>query len=136
MAADGAATVEVLRAELARAKEQARGSNAAAKKASTELKAEQAARRQNEEKISMMTLELENATGHYEFLEKESKALTTDLDKALQEARKHGRNAEQPMRRFDRRGRLRLESPFCYKLTSVTRTMPSLTKYGVLRTIF
>ena len=34
-----------------------------------------------------MTLELENATGRCEFLEKESKALTADLDKALQEAR-------------------------------------------------
>ena len=87
MAADGAAAVEVLRAELARAKEQARRSNAAAEKASAELKAEQAARRQDEEKISTMTLELENATGRCEFLEKESKALTADLDKALQEAR-------------------------------------------------
>ena len=87
MAAYGAAVVEVLRAELARAKEQARRSNAAAKKASAELKAEQAARRQDEGKISTMTLELENATGRYEFLEKESKALTADLDKALQEAR-------------------------------------------------
>ena len=43
--ADGAAAVEALRAELAQAKEQARFSNAAAKKASAELKAEQAARR-------------------------------------------------------------------------------------------
>ena len=34
-----------------------------------------------------MSLELENATGRCEFLEKESKALTADLDKALQEAR-------------------------------------------------
>ena len=69
MAADGAAAVEVLRAELAQAKEQARRSNAAAEKASAELKAEQAARRQDEEKISMVALELENATGHCQFLE-------------------------------------------------------------------
>ena len=67
-----------------------------------------------------MTLELEDATGRCEFLEKESEALTADL--------------EQPVRRYDRRGRLLLESPFCWKLSSVTRTMPSLTKYGVLRT--
>ena len=40
MTADGAATVETLRAELARAKEQARISNAAALKAAEELKAE------------------------------------------------------------------------------------------------
>ncbi len=45
MNADGAAIVEALRAELARAKEQARFSNVAAEKASAELRAEQAARR-------------------------------------------------------------------------------------------
>ena len=44
VSADSAATVETLRAELARAKEQARMSNVAAKKAADELKAEQAAR--------------------------------------------------------------------------------------------
>ena len=86
MAVDGAAAIEVLRAELAWAKEQARRSNAAAEKASAELKAEQAARRQDEDKISTMTLKLENATSRCEFLE-ESKALMADLDKALQEAR-------------------------------------------------
>ena len=40
MTADGAAAVEILQAELSRAKEQARISNAAAEKASAELKAE------------------------------------------------------------------------------------------------
>ena len=40
MAADGAAAMEILQAELARAKEQAWFSNAAAEKASAELKAE------------------------------------------------------------------------------------------------
>ena len=57
ISADGAAAVEILRAELARAKEQARFSNAAAENAFTELKAEQAARHQYEEKVSSMTLE-------------------------------------------------------------------------------
>ena len=57
MAADGANVVEILRAELARAKEQARFSNAATEKASADLKAEQAARHQDEEKISSMALE-------------------------------------------------------------------------------
>ena len=42
---DGDAAVETFRAELARAKEQARMSNVAAKKAADELKAGQAARR-------------------------------------------------------------------------------------------
>ena len=56
--ADGAAAVEALRAELAQAKEQARASNAAALKAAKELRAEQAAHRQSEEKLAQMALEL------------------------------------------------------------------------------
>ena len=43
MNADGAAAVEALRVELARVKEQARFSDAAAEKASAELKDKQAA---------------------------------------------------------------------------------------------
>ena len=44
MIADGAAAVEALRTELAWAKEQARCSDAAAEKASVDLRAEQVAR--------------------------------------------------------------------------------------------
>ena len=87
MNADGAAAVEALRAELILAKERAHFCDAAAEGASVELQAEQVARCQGEEKISMMTLALENATGRCEFLEKENKALTAELDKARQEAR-------------------------------------------------
>ena len=87
MAADGAAAVEILRAELARAKEQTRSSNAAAEKASAELKAEQAARRQDEEKISTMALELKKAASRCGLLEKKNEAKTAELDKALREAR-------------------------------------------------
>ena len=87
MAADGAAAIEILRAGLAQANEQAQCSNAAAKKASSELKAEQATRHQDAGKISAMVLELKNATSHCEFLEKANKAKTTDLDKALREAK-------------------------------------------------
>ena len=57
MDADGVAAVEVLRAELARAKEQARCSDASAEKASAELKAKQAAWRQDEKKISTVTFD-------------------------------------------------------------------------------
>ena len=87
MAADGAAAVEILRAELARAKEQARFSNVAAEKASDELKAKRAARHQDAGKIPAMALELKNATSRCEFLEKANEAKMADLDKALQEAR-------------------------------------------------
>ena len=83
MAADGAAAVEALRAELARAKEQARCSDGAAEKASDDLRAEQAARRQSEEKISALALELKNTASRCEFLEKENKAKATELSKAL-----------------------------------------------------
>ena len=50
--------MEALRAELALAKEQARVSNAAALKAAEELRAEQAAHRRSEEKITEMAIEL------------------------------------------------------------------------------
>ena len=79
--------MEALRAELVRTKERAQFSEAAAERASAEFKAEQAARCQGEEKISTMTLALENATGHCEFLEKENKALAAELEGARQEAR-------------------------------------------------
>ena len=85
--ADGAAAVEALRAELSRAKEHARFSNAAADKASAELKAEQAAQRQYKETMSTMARELENAASRYKLLEKENEAKTAELDKALREAR-------------------------------------------------
>ena len=84
---DGAVAVETLRAELARAKEQARMSNVAAKKATDELKAGQAAQCQCEEKMSTMARELKEATVRCEFLERDNKAKAADLDKALQEAR-------------------------------------------------
>ena len=61
MTADGAATKETLRVELARAKEQARRSDAAALKAAEELKTEQAAHHQSEDKIAKMAVELKDA---------------------------------------------------------------------------
>ena len=136
MNADGVAAVEALRAELAQAKEQARFSNAAAEKASAELKAEQAARRQDKEAMSTMARELENAAGRCKLLEKENEAKTVELDRALQEGEKRGLNPEQPVRRSGKLGRLRPVSPFCYRLSWVIRTMLSLTKCGFLRTSF
>ena len=85
--ADSAAAVETLRAELARAKEQARMSNLAANKAADELKAGQAAHRQCEERMSTMACKLKEATVRCEFLERDNKAKAADLDKTLQEAR-------------------------------------------------
>ena len=69
MAADGAVAVEALRAELALAKEQARRSDANTLKAAEELRAEQAAHRQSEDKIAKMAVELKDAAGRYGLLE-------------------------------------------------------------------
>ena len=83
MTADGAAAVETLRVELARANEQARISDAAALKAVKELRAEHAAHHQSEEKIAQMAVELKDAADRYELLEKESQAKAADLKKAM-----------------------------------------------------
>ena len=85
--ANGAAAMENLRAELARAKEQARKSDAAALKAVEELRAEQAAHCQSKEKIAKMTVELKDAAGWYELLEKESQAKAADLKEAMEAAK-------------------------------------------------
>ena len=112
MNANGAAAVEALRAELARAKEQARLSNAAAEKASAELKAEQAARRQDKENMSTMAHELENAAGRCKLLEKENKAKTAELDKALREAREARSESRAAREEIQQAGEIAAGKPF------------------------
>ena len=87
MTADGPVAVETLRAELARAKEQARKSDAAALKAVEELRAEQAAHCQSKEKIAKMAIELKYAAGRYELLEKESQVKAAELKEAMEAAK-------------------------------------------------
>ena len=87
MAAGRAAAIEALRAELTLAKEQARVRNAAALKAAADLKAEQAAHLQSEEKIAEMVVELRDATGRYELIEKENQTKAAGLKKALDAAK-------------------------------------------------
>ena len=82
MTADGAAIVEALRVELARAKEQARISNAAALKAPEELRAEKAAHCERKEKMAKMAIELKAAADRCRVLEKENQAKASDLEKA------------------------------------------------------
>ena len=67
---DGAAAVEDLRAELARAKEQARKSDAAAEKALEEPRAEQAAHCRSKKEMAVMAVKLKSATDRCKFLEK------------------------------------------------------------------
>ena len=93
--------METLRAELARAKEQARNSDAAALKAVEELKAEQAAHCQSKERIAKMAVELKDAADRYQLLEKESRAKAMDLEKAMvaaKEARSKIRAAKEELR--------------------------------------
>ena len=82
--ADGAAAVESLRAELARAKEQASESDAATRKALEELRAEQAAHCRSKEE---MAEKLKSATDRCGLLEKEDQAKQTDLEKAVANAK-------------------------------------------------
>ena len=51
------------------------------------MRAEQAAHRRSEEKISEMAGELKNAADRYVLLEKENKASSAELDKALNAAK-------------------------------------------------
>ena len=74
--------MESLRAELARAKEQARNSDAAALKAVEELRAEQAVHCHSKERIAKMAVELKDVADRNQLLEKESRAKATDLEKA------------------------------------------------------
>ena len=77
---DSAAAVENLQAELARAKEQARKSDAAAIKAAEELKAKQAAHCQSKKVITEMAIKLKDAADCCKFLEQGDKAAQKDLE--------------------------------------------------------
>ena len=105
--------METLRAELARAKDQARRSDVAALKAVEELRAEKAAHRRSEDKIAKMAVELKDAVGRYELLEKESQAKAADLKKAMEVAKKPALKLERRRRSFVRTEISRLGSPFC-----------------------
>ena len=83
MTADGAATVEALRAELARAKEQARLGNAAALKAAEELQAEKAAHGESRDKMAQMAIELKAATDRCRVLERKTRQRHRTLRRLL-----------------------------------------------------
>ena len=74
--------MEALRAELARSKDQARSSDAAAWKAVEELRAEKAAHRESKEKMAKMAVKLKDTADRCHFLEEENRAKATDLEKA------------------------------------------------------
>nr|XP_020165653.1 tropomyosin-2-like [Aegilops tauschii subsp. strangulata] len=99
-----AAEVETLKGDLARAKEQARVSQAAADKAAADLKAEQVACRRYEERVTEVEQELKDATDKCEALEEKNKAQAADLTKALQgakEARTESRAAREEIKQAE-----------------------------------
>ena len=71
--ADGVASMESLRAELARAKEQARKSDAAAEKALEELRAEQAAHCRSKKEMAEMAVKLKSVADRCKFLRKKTR---------------------------------------------------------------
>ena len=85
--ADGVAAMENLRAELARAMEQARKSDVAVVKAAEELKAEQAANYQSKKEMAKMAIELRDAIDRCRLLEQEGGAAQRDLEKITAEAK-------------------------------------------------
>ena len=79
--------METLRAELARAKEQSRISNAGALKEAEELRAEKAAHCESNEKMARMAVKLKDTADWCRFLEEENQAKATDLEKAMMAAK-------------------------------------------------
>ena len=74
--------METLRAKLARAKEQARISNAAALKAAEELRAEKAAHCESKEIMAKMAIQLKGTADRCQFFEEENRVKAADLEKA------------------------------------------------------
>ena len=123
--ADSAAAVEGLRAELARAKEQARKSEAAASKAAEELEAEKAAHCRSREEMAGMAAKLKVATDRQEILERERRAEQEDLKKADAEA-KDARSAMRAMKEELRQvGDIVAGNPLCCVGSSRIRSMLS-----------
>ena len=87
-------------------------SNVAARKAAEELKAEQAARRHCEERISSIEQDLKDATGKCRALEEENKAKVAELEKALREAREARSESRADREEIRQAGEIAAGKPF------------------------
>ena len=105
LCADGTAKVETLRGELARAKEQARVSNAAIDKAGADLKAEQATRRQFEERVSEVEQELKDAACKCESPRRRIRPRRPNLPRTFRRPKRRGPNPRVLGRRSGRPNR-------------------------------
>ena len=83
----GATEVETLKDALAQAQKEAKANKAAADKAAVELKTEQAVRCQHEARVTEVEQELKDAISKCEALEEKTSAQSSELAKALQEAK-------------------------------------------------
>ena len=108
--------MEALRAELALAKEEARISNAAALKATEELKAEQATRLRSKEKIAEMAVELRDAAGRYELLEKENQTKEADLKKVMDSAKEMRSQITDTQEELRHAGEIAAGSPYVLRM--------------------
>ena len=126
--------METLRAELARANEQARSSNAAALKAVEELRAEQAAHCESKEKIAEMAVELKDAADRYQLLEEENRAKATDLEKARVAAKEARSKIRATKEELNQAADIVSGKPFLLRTKFEIRSMLLWTGYGVLRT--
>ena len=125
--------METLWAELARAKEQARSSNAVALKAAEELRAEQAAHCGSKEKIAKMAMELKDAPDRYRLLEEENRAKAMDLEKARVAAKEARSKIRVTKEELNQATDIVSGKPFLFGLSSEIRSMLLWTGYGVLR---
>ena len=110
--------METLWAELARAKDQASNSDAAALRVVEELRAEQAAHCQSKEKIEKMAVELKDATDRYQLLEEEGRAKAMDLEKALVAAKEARSKIRATKEELNQAADIVLGSPSCCRLSS------------------
>ena len=87
MSAVEATEVDILKSAVAQAKEEAKANKAATNKAAAELKTEQVARRQHEERVAKVEQELKDAIDKCEALEEKTMAQAFELTKALPKAK-------------------------------------------------
>ena len=131
--ADGATAMENLWVELARAKEQARKSDAAASKAAEELEAEKVAHCRSRKEMAGMAVKLKDATDRYEVFKRERRAEQEDLKKANAEA-KDARSAMRAMKEELRQaGDIAAGKPFLLRRKFTIRSMLSWANCGVRR---
>ena len=87
-------------------------SKAATEKAAADLKAEQTDRHPCEERISTMALELKDTTSRCQVLEKDNKAKSANLDKALQEAKEAWSESRAAREEIQQVGEIVVGKPF------------------------